>query len=804
MFAITHYLILSQRVEVLEERLETDRSIIRNLVMAAQHWEEFRRVLLIQLQRIDFLKNVHGDPRWTEGRDNYFETIAIASGYVQKLQAIDYRISTDLIKETDNLIQRVTNLIAIDEGYRSRDQNASIRRLTWITFIFLPLIFTAGIFSMQVDLFNSNAAWQYYVYTALVLTIVVFLGYAILRSGRRILYRSIRIFGSLVLWLLRKLIDHLKKRNDRMSDRHGSGGDVEKYQVSPTDEISMVLKWAASSGRSDVVRNILQSSTKKTKLTPGMSGQALLMAIQNGHVEAANLLVDTGEGLTYRDVDNATVLHWAAKMGQSALCQRLLDKGVYKDAKDQNDQTALDWAMRGDDELTINVLLKSGRTFTRQETANLQSLHLSAHTGDIEMIKEFHRQGSSLEARDGKGQTVLFHAVKGRQHEIIKWLLSEGKANVQAIDKEGLTALHVAAQECDPQSAEILIEHDANVNALSTKHLTPLHCISNSEGVRVLILLHERGADINATDKNNNRITHKAAGKGDSASLLFKVAADLGADIFAPGDLGNAPAHLAASSGSKAILYLLHQRDPECFSTRNTAGYTPLMAAARAGKVAIMRYLLDQGVNHDVTDTNSRSLLELSIEWGNPEVMALLQQHGANYGNVTAASGRVHPVWKAVYDGHGVSVAKILDGGLSVEYEHRGVRLLQGAIEANNEEVVRLLLDRGAAVDIPDTKGWTALHSAAFTGDTDILLLILQKTDDQEPKDHQGWTPLDLAAFYKHGDIIKVLDPERKIKDFAWVKKGTGRIQARSFFVPDVGLSVIKGVAEAPHGVKKK
>ena len=127
-------------MEVLEERLETDRSIIRNLLIAAQHWEEFRRTLQVQLERIEFLENVHGDPRWTEGRDNYYELLAIASGYVQRFRAVDYRTTTELMQETDNLIQRVTNLITIDEGYRSRDMNESIRRLTWITVSRLEII----------------------------------------------------------------------------------------------------------------------------------------------------------------------------------------------------------------------------------------------------------------------------------------------------------------------------------------------------------------------------------------------------------------------------------------------------------------------------------------------------------------------------------------------------------------------------------------------------------------------------------------------------------------------------------------
>lgn len=120
-------------MEVLEERLETDRSIVRTLVLAAQHWEEFRLVLKTQLQRIAFLRDVYGDPRWAEDRINNFETMAIANGYVQRFERINLRISAELLQETDALIQRVTNLISIDEGYRSRDQNDSIRRLTWIT-----------------------------------------------------------------------------------------------------------------------------------------------------------------------------------------------------------------------------------------------------------------------------------------------------------------------------------------------------------------------------------------------------------------------------------------------------------------------------------------------------------------------------------------------------------------------------------------------------------------------------------------------------------------------------------------------
>ena len=650
---------------------------------------------------------------------------------------------------------------------------------------------------MQVDLFNTSPAWRYYIYTSLILMFIVFSGYAMLRSKRR-LARTLR---SMVFWLLTKLIDFLPgSDNPSKKDNVPSNGtlDLEKQPISSRNDMSTVLKWAASSGRTDVIRGILQTSTKKTKLTPGMSGQALLMAIQNTHFEAASLLIDTNEGLSYTDEDGATVLHWAARKGQSSICQLLLEKGLALDVKDHDGLTAMDWAMKGDDEKTINVFLKRGNNFIRQETANLQSLHLGARTGDIDMIKDFHKHGSSLEARDGKGQTVLFHAVKGKQHHIVQWLLEEGNVNVQAVDKEGLTVLHVAAQGCDLRGAELLVRNRADVNALSSKNLTPLLCIPRSEGVQVLRFLQEKGADVNAMDKDGNRITHKAATIGQSASLLFKVASDLGADINAKGRLGNTPAHLAAESGSKAILGILAQKGIEFQKVRNSAGYTSLMMASRAGQTEIMRHLLETGDSYNVTDNNGKSLIALAIEWGNPEVMAILQEYGASFTDMVSSGGNAHPIWKAVYEGQGLSVAKILDGGLSVEYEHRGVRLLQLAIEVSNVEVVRLLLERGATVDMPDMRGWTALHSAAYSGNVELMLRVLQKTDNKEPVDQQGWTPLDLAAFYKHDEVKKLLDPEGKVMKFAWMSAGGSRINATSYYQPSVGDSVVPGVVEAP------
>ena len=177
--------------------------------------------------------------------------------------------------------------------------------------------------------------------------------------------------------------------------------------------------------------------------------------------------------------------------------------------------------------------------------------------------------------------------------------------------------------------------------------------------------------------------------------------------------------------------------------------------------------------------------------------MSTLQDFGGNFSEVATANGDAHPIWKAVFEGKDASVARILDGGFSIEYQHRGLRLLQRAIEANNTEVVRELLDRGAAIDIPDMYGWTALHSAAFSGNIEIFLAVFSKAKSKNPMDHRGWTPLDLASFYKYDEIVHWLDPEAEVTNFAWTRTAVyAHINATNFSMPPVVDSVISGTPD--------
>lgn len=85
--------------------------------------------------------------------------------------------------------------------------------------------------------------------------------------------------------------------------------DLEQQPTS-TGDLSTVLKWAASSGRADIVQSLLETMAKKRRLDPGETGDVLLLAIQRGQKDAAILLIDNNEGIFFEDDHGATMLHW--------------------------------------------------------------------------------------------------------------------------------------------------------------------------------------------------------------------------------------------------------------------------------------------------------------------------------------------------------------------------------------------------------------------------------------------------------------------------------------------------------------
>jgi ankyrin repeat protein len=113
--------------------------------------------------------------------------------------------------------------------------------------------------------------------------------------------------------------------------------------------------------------------------------------------------------------------------------------------------------------------------------------------------------GEDIDALDREGRTALFYAAKDGDSEIVAELLKHG-SNVNVQDKNGETPLHFAAREYRPEAAELLIKAGAAVSAQDIHGNTPLwRAVFESRGRGKMIkLLLSAGSDKNLKNKHGS------------------------------------------------------------------------------------------------------------------------------------------------------------------------------------------------------------------------------------------------------------------------------------------------------------
>jgi hypothetical protein len=83
--------------------------------------------------------------------------------FQQNLRQMKVDIKDDLQRPIAEITDYVYKSVSIRDTRNSYELNTSLWRLSWVTFVFLPLTFVAGVFGMNVDTFEHNPSIKWYV-----------------------------------------------------------------------------------------------------------------------------------------------------------------------------------------------------------------------------------------------------------------------------------------------------------------------------------------------------------------------------------------------------------------------------------------------------------------------------------------------------------------------------------------------------------------------------------------------------------------------------------------------------------------
>ncbi|MCK5364021.1 MAG: ankyrin repeat domain-containing protein, partial [Gammaproteobacteria bacterium] len=137
---------------------------------------------------------------------------------------------------------------------------------------------------------------------------------------------------------------------------------------------------------------------------------------------------------------------------------------------------------------------------------------------------------------------------------------------------------------------------------------------------------------------------------------------------------------------------------------------------------------------------------------GNDRMVDMLLVAGADP-EIVDRTGKA-PVVYAAGKGYTGILARLLDAGVKVDarYSHDLSALMWAAGHSNDVPVgeglstVKLLIDRGAQLDLVDDRGRSALMNAAQRDHGEIAALLIERGADATLEDRQGMTALELAG----------------------------------------------------------
>jgi ankyrin repeat protein len=393
-------------------------------------------------------------------------------------------------------------------------------------------------------------------------------------------------------------------------------GDSPIGNTRPEELYCLPLYYAALFGFSDLVERLLTSHPQDIDAEGGDYGTPLNAALDEGHLDIAQFLLDRGAVGDNVGSKEQTGLYIASSRGYTDVVRSLIDRGADLNAEckywDGNllevQWTPLHAAISGDHPDIALLLLERGANPETRSSLDQTALCMASSRGHTEVVRSLIDRGADLNAKSDDWMDLVgpvwwtpLHAAIYKKHRDIVLLLLEGGADTETRSNRGETALylasscgrteimrllfshgadpnarvgtcyvgwtplHAASHRGRPEVARMLVEHGANPNALDYLGGTALHIASK---ITVVELLLEYGVNVDVRDKEGWTPLHKAAWNLNLKVVV--VLLDRGADPHAvtkkgetPFQLANAPIGRESKKDQSQIMQLLSERTGE-------------------------------------------------------------------------------------------------------------------------------------------------------------------------------------------------------------------------------------------------
>uniref|UniRef100_A0A0G4IDB5 Uncharacterized protein n=1 Tax=Chromera velia CCMP2878 TaxID=1169474 RepID=A0A0G4IDB5_9ALVE len=525
------------------------------------------------------------------------------------------------------------------------------------------------------------------------------------------------------------------------------------------------LHVASFHARPKVVRFLLKQKADKdmttTERKSGIFGTvkrktALMLACENKSKQAwltvFEVLVEGKADVNIVDGDGRTALTYASECGSVEVVKLLLTHAADVNSRDKERQTVLLWGVRSGVPEVVRLLLEGGTKTDVLERGGWETeLICASAKGFTDVVKVLLGGGANVNGLNRFGETALMHACMKGNEEVVRVLLEHrggkwgrGKADVHAKDEEGKTTLMLVTRNRKDEMpvsvyasiVKALLKAKANMNAADGSGRTALmfaSMLGDAEAAEVLIGL---GAKVNCqdTDEGWSALMH-ACVKGDSHVGCVQTLLQGKADV--------------------------NQTNSEGYSALSLAAFHLSFPIKLRGQTGVFEALIEGKADVNLASQNRATPLMHVAGWGNTKGVQLFIKARAELNAVECSHKTA--LCLASMNGNDAAVSMLLEAGAKVDIpDEEGITALIWASFQGHTRIVRALIKAKADIEAVNKEGKTALIYASSNRKDQTVEALVEAKANVEAVDKEKGTALTYATEKGHSKVVELIQNELK------------------------------------------
>lgn len=432
--------------------------------------------------------------------------------------------------------------------------------------------------------------------------------------------------------------------------------------------------------------------------------------------------------------------------------------------------------------MAVTCAFFSCKSTSAEKEVSVQKLIME---GRYDEARDLFKTKTDINAQDKDGNTALHIACRVNEPDLVTFLIIKG-ANPEISNNDGDFPIHLAVKGDNVSCAKNLIALKANIFAKDGEENSALQIALARDALWYDVMINEQTASLH--DINGENIVHYFVRTRDEQAIERCIKNQL--PLSEKNNSGKSPVALCFDNAEdySAVKIAARLLEAGAEAVRGDYAYfedavrshnpilrfsdaqTPLHIAAISGHTGIVSYILNEKSSIRLTDLlqaqdiAGATPLHEAVRYGQVEVARLLLEAGARTDALDAVGKTplllIIPPEKQ-YEMYSVLLQY---NARSTEKDMFGDTVLHVATMAGvKKDVLQLLVSRGAPVNERNKQGVTPLSLAIEKGNMDHIVFYAQFGADINAEDMQGYTPLGRALESSSIQMLQTLVTPKNI-----------------------------------------